>query len=147
MAQKKTKKRLKDLPAAPKKPETVGVMGKYTFTDKEKADMSKEMCKKSIDKSLMEDEKKSVMAGYKDKIDGLGLSIKKLSRNVYDGFEFREFQCTVEKDFVTKIKKFRDVDTKEIVSESPLSPMDYQHTMDEIDNAGKTEAEQNKDRD
>lgn len=109
---------------------TVRAIGKYKFSDGEKAQMSKEFCTKQIDKEILESEKKSTMANYKDRIDKIQLDIRKLSRCVYDGYEMREFVCTVERDFEDHLKRFKDVHTGEIVDERPLDPSDYQQKMD-----------------
>lgn len=99
--------------------------GKYLFTDEEKARMASELANKQIDKRIIEDEKKSVVAQYKDRADRFDWEINKLSRAIVDGFEMRDFECRVEKDFQKHIKRFIDKRTGREIGTRPLDPSDY----------------------
>lgn len=146
--QEKEKKTLKDLgkkkkpvkakdtkkkPAKKEKKKIVRteiIKGKYLFTATEKAQMSNELAQTQIDKGLVEDEKKSIMAGYKDRLDRFDWDINRLSRNVVNGYEIRDFDCIIEKNFDKHTKRFIDKHTKKVIDERPLDPSDYQEELD-----------------
>lgn len=117
----------KNIQAEPKEEErTYLKTGKYIFKDSEKMELSRDLANKQIDKRLVEDEKKSAMSQYKDRLDRFDSDINRLSRNIINGYELREFECHMVKDFDAHIKKFIDIHTKIAVAEEPLDPSDYQ---------------------
>lgn len=105
---------------------TVLAKGKYEFSNIEKQKMGQELALKYKDKQSIQDEFQSVKSQFKDRQDRVELNINTLSRNINDGYELRDFECTMEKDFDAHLKRFRDVRTKKIISEVPLDPSDYQ---------------------
>lgn len=105
---------------------TVLAKGKYEFSDTEKQGMGSALAAKYKDKSIIQDEKQSAMSQFKDRLDRVELDINNLSRNINDGYELRDFECVVEKDYDSHLKKFRCVRSKKIISEVPLDPSDYQ---------------------
>lgn len=105
--------------------------GKYHFNEEEKKGISKELANKHVDRSIVEDEKKSVMSRFKDRLDRFKLDLGKLSRCVIDGYELREFECWIEKDYDKHIKRYIDIHTEKVVDERPLDPSDYQIEMDD----------------
>lgn len=105
---------------------TVLAKGKYEFSNTEKQSMGQELALKYKDKQAINDEKQSAVSAFKDRLDRVELNINTLSRNINDGYELRDFECTVEKDFDAHLKKFRCVRSKKIISEVPLDPSDYQ---------------------
>lgn len=121
------KKKEKKKPAIPK---TKTVTGKYRFTRLEKEEMAGDLARTQMDKREVEDEKKSIMAGYKDRLDRFDFDINRLSRCVVNGYEMRDFECRVVKNFKTKTKKFIDIHSKKVISEQPLDPSDFQKEMD-----------------
>lgn len=124
----KNKKKLKGKEII--KAKTVITSGKYFFSEDEKKEISKTLANKHVDMSIIEDEKKSVMSKYKDRIDRFKLDINILSRNIIDGHEYRDFECYIEKDYDAHIKRYIDIHTEETIDERPLDPSDYQQEMD-----------------
>lgn len=110
--------------------DTTIAKGKYHFTDSEKASLSMQLANKQIDKRIIEDEKKSVMSDYKDRIDRFNFEINKFSRSIVDGYEMRDFECLIEKDYDAHLKRFKDIHSGRIIDERPLDPSDYQHKME-----------------
>lgn len=108
------------------KQKTTLAKGKYEFNDQEKQYMGQELALKYKDKASINDEKQSAMSAFKDRLDRVELNINTLSRNINDGYELRDFECIIEKDFDAHLKKFRCVRSKKIISEVPLDPSDYQ---------------------
>lgn len=115
-----------------KKPvvKTKMITGKYFFKKVEKEEMAGDLARTQMDKREVEDEKKSVMAGYKDRLDRFDFDINRLSRNVVNGYEMREFECKIVKNFTTHKKRFIDIRTKKLIDERPLDPSDYQKELD-----------------
>lgn len=105
---------------------TVMTKGKYEFNDTEKQRMGEELALKYKDKATINDEKQSDMSQFKDRLDRVELNINSLSRNINDGYELRDFECTVEKNYEAHLKSFRCIRTKRVVSQVPLDPSDYQ---------------------
>jgi len=112
------------------KAKSVIIQGKYRFDDEEKKVISKELATRHVDMSIVEDEKKSIMSKYKDRLDRFKLDINVLSRCIIDGYEYRDFECYIEKDYDADIKRYMDVRTNEIIDERAMDPSDYQQEMD-----------------
>ena len=110
---------------------TVIERGKYRFSDKEKGEIANDLAKKQIDMKIVEDEKKSIMASYMDQLKRFLWDINRMSRDVVDGFEMRDFECIIEKDYKAHLKRYKDIHTGKIVAERPLDPSDYQQEFDE----------------
>ncbi len=104
--------------------------GKYVFNEDEKKEISKELANKQVDMNIVEDEKRSMVSQYKDRIDRFKFDINKLSRSIIDGFEYREFECWIEKDYDAHVKRYIDIHSNAVVAERPLDPSDYQQEMD-----------------
>lgn len=113
----------------PKKKATAIMPGKYFFTEEEKKTLSNQLANKQIDMRILEDEKKSVMSQYKDRIDRIKWDIARYSRNIVDGYEIRDFDCVVEKDYDAHLKRYVDERTGAIIAEKPLDPQDYQQSF------------------
>ncbi len=124
------KKTVKKAEKAKKKVMTQIARGKYRFTEEEKRDMAKQLAETQINKSIIENEKASSAAGYNDRLKRFDFDISRLSRNVVDGYEMRDFECRVVKDFVVRKKGFVDVHTGNTIDERPLDPSDYQKELD-----------------
>lgn len=111
------------------KKKTYPTPGKYHFTVEETRANATEVARKQIDREIIMNEKKSVMAGYTDRIKRIDLDINKLSRCIVDGYDIRDFECYIEKDFNAHLKRYIDIHTKKIVDERPLDPSDYQKEL------------------
>lgn len=104
---------------------TVTMPGKYKFTEDEKKEIAGVLARKN----MVEDEKKSVMSSYKDRIDRFEMDINKLSRNIIDGYEIRDFECRVEKNYDAHIKEYFCIHSGELIDTRPLDPSDYQQRL------------------
>ncbi len=117
--------------AAIAKARTEIVKGQYFFTDEEKANMANLLAQKQLDKRIVEDERKSVMSDFKDRIDRFVWEINRLSRGVVDGFEMRDFECRIFKDFGAHVKIYYDIHSNREIARRPLDPSDYQKTFED----------------
>ncbi len=105
------------------------VQAKYSFTKNEMKDIAEKMAERQGDLNIAENEKKSVLSQFKDKIDRVKLDIQVLSRNYRDGYEHRDYECNVVKDFKRKEVVFKDVHTGKVVLRKQFGPGDAQHEM------------------
>lgn len=106
---------------------------RYAFTEAELQDKSKQLATACTEKQHIEDEKKSVNSDFKAKIDAKTSSINLLSNHISNGFEMRNVECEVEKDFEKGIKKYF-YDGKEYDS-VPLTALDRQAELNFINQA------------
>ena len=81
---------------------------------------------KPIELVEVEDEKKSVMASFTDRIKAKKIDINRFSRQVRDGWENRDHQTTLILDFKKREKLYRDVESKMIVKAESFGPGDDQ---------------------
>jgi hypothetical protein len=112
--------------------------GKYIFTDDDKRVIAMSLANKQVDKGIVEDEKRSVMSNFKERIDRICLDINKLSRNLIDGYEYRDFECHVEINWAENTKSYITVDGGDVLSVRALDPSDYQLKLD-MQDATETE--------
>lgn len=109
---------------------TTRANGRYVFSEKEKKDIALKLANRQMDKGIVEDEKRSVVSEFKERIDRIVMDINKLSRCLIDGYEYREFECHVDIDWAKNMKFFVAVETGKIVAERALDPSDYQLKLD-----------------
>lgn len=102
------------------------IQAKYHFKGTEKAEIANKLAQRQIDLVEREDEKKTVMASFTDKIKSIKLDISKLSRGYRDGWEYRDFECAVVYDHKKREKHFKDVQTGNVVDTVPFAPGDEQ---------------------
>lgn len=72
---------------------------KYDFTDEEKKEIAEELAIKTQQLDALEDEKKAVMSSYKEQIERLQSDVKGAATRYKDGYEMRDIECEVIRDF------------------------------------------------
>lgn len=92
---KETAKKAKKLPSVVHTTERRVINSRYDLSKPELDVIATRLTSRLCDLSTVEDEKKSVMANYTDKIKAAKLDISKLSRTHRDGYELREHECFV----------------------------------------------------
>lgn len=126
---KKKAEKVKKLPSIVHTTERRIINAKYRFSKDELDGVAKRLTDRLCDLAQIEDEKKSVMANYTDKIKAGKLEISKLSRHHRDGYELREHECFVVYDYKKKEKRFKDVNTKKVIEVQSFGPGDEQRRM------------------
>lgn len=121
-AAKKAKKR----PSVVETDEKRVVQVRYKFTTQEKAAIAQTLAQRQMELVEVEDEKKSVMASFTDRLKAKKIDIGKMSRQVRDGWENRDHNTTLILDFKKREKRYRDVETKKIVKVETFGPGDDQ---------------------
>lgn len=81
----------------------------YRFTELELQEKGKQLARTSALRLAIEDEKKSAMSNFKDKLDSTQSEINILSRNINEGSEYVTRTCDAEYDYDNaKITYFHD---------------------------------------
>jgi hypothetical protein len=102
------------------------VQVRYKFTPVEKATISQNLAQRQIEITELEDEKKSVVASFTERMKSKKCDIAKMSRQVRDGWENRDHECTLILDFKKKERRYRDNGTKKVVLTEAFAPADTQ---------------------
>ncbi len=139
--QKKEKKTLKDLKASPSSEmskkernlpsyinteRVMTIEAKAVLTIDEKNASANELAHKQKQLEQIEKDRKDRMASFKAQLDETKAQIAELSNKVTLGYEYRNFRCNLDIDFVKKIRIFKEVDTGEVVDTRAIDPDDYQ---------------------
>lgn len=120
------KGRKKKLPNVVETEERRTVAVRYDFTDAERKKIGQDLAQRQIELVEVEDEKKAVMASFTDRIKAKKIDINRFSRQVRDGWENRDHNTTLVLDFKKHEKRYRDVETKQIVKTEAFGPGDEQ---------------------
>lgn len=105
------------------------IQSKHEFTTQEKQAVATRLTDRLCDLTQVEEEKKSVMANYTDKIKAHKLEISKLARQHRDGYELVDTECIVIYDYKKREIRFKNVNTQEIIEVKPFGPGDDQRRM------------------
>jgi hypothetical protein len=101
-----------------------------TLTEMELLQKAKELAKLQQDKTSAEEQAKSAAATFKDKIAGAQSNINILSRDISNGYEYRDVDCYWEMDYKTRKKNLIRTDTGEVVKTEEISASEMQKEMD-----------------
>lgn len=107
------------------------VWDRYEFDEEEKKEFANQLAQKTIEKQRTEDEKKSVMASLKSRLDAITGSINELSDWIMSGYKYKTFRCYRHMDRKNQKKKFYDIETGVLLKTETMSKFDMQQTMDE----------------
>jgi hypothetical protein len=121
------RKSIKDLEGM--KLSTENIWEKYTFSEEEKKILSMRLANVNQDKMRLDEEKKSMASSFKAKIDTSIAEINKLSMNISNGYEHRNFKCYKLLNFTTSMREYYSAETGELIQETPFMPEDYQHKL------------------
>lgn len=125
----KIKDKKKKLPNVVETTERRVIQAKREFTKEELEGLAKRLTDRLSDLTTVEEEKKSVMANYTDKIKAHKLDIGKLARHHRDGYELVDHDCFVVYDYKKREVRFKSVNTKAIVEVKPFGPGDDQRRL------------------
>ena len=107
---------------------------KHHFSEDEKQDIGAALAKATQKKYSLEDDKKAVMDQFKSRISASEFDIKAQSLLLSNGYEFRDIECEIIRDFVLKKISFRRIDIDEIVDTRDMMPHEMQMELDFQDN-------------
>ena len=104
---------------------------KYEFTTEEKRDIAETLAIKTKDLEKAEDEKKSVMSAFKEKIDKIALDVKSSARKYTDGYEMRDIECVVERDFASGEVRYIRTDNGVVARTSKMTMAERQMKVED----------------
>jgi hypothetical protein len=102
---------------------------KYIFSEDELKEISQEMARKINEQTHLEDELKAVKSGYKSQIDATAAAINSAATKTNNGYEMRNVECELERDFKLKRIIIRRTDTHEVVKERDMRPDELQMSI------------------
>lgn len=115
---------------------------RHDFTDADRLGISKDLAEANLQKSRIEDEKKSVNSDFKSRIDRIDADINKLAQALASDFEMRNVECHVYYNKPNKgLKTIINAETSEVVSVEKMSPEEAQMTFDETEKAQSPDIE------
>jgi len=100
------------------------------LTQEELMEKAKELAKLQQDKASAEEQAKSAAATFKDRIASAQSSISMLSRDICNGYEYREVKCQYEFDWSAGKKRLVRTDTGETIKTEPITQNDRQGDLD-----------------
>lgn len=124
-----SKKQKSETVAEEPKPEIIKRECKYTFTREEIEEINKELLAQLDHHAEVVERKKSITADMGARVKTAETEIRDTRTKLKDGFEFRQMDVRVEKDFKAGVKRFIRVDNGELVDSQPLSAFDRQGTL------------------
>jgi len=107
------------------------VWTKYTFNNVELRDIAETLAIKIQDKEAIEEQKKSVMSSFKEKIESVTTEINAAARKYKDRYEMKDIECFVERDFVNGEVRYVRTDNGEIAEKKKMTMADRQMHIDE----------------
>lgn len=116
---------------------------KYEFDQDEMNKIAGVLAIKTQELESIEDEKKAVMNTYKDRSAKIALEIKNAANQYKDGYEMRDIECIVERDFETGNVTYVRLDNGEIARTVTMTMQERQMKIDEVvsPKGAKTEEE------
>ena len=109
--------------------DTTSMYLKYVFNEAEKKDLGSEMARNISSKTSLEDEKKAVAADFTSRISRVDGDINTSATKLNQGYEMRNIECEIIKDFEEKVIRYKRTDTEEIVDVKPMKGDDLQLEM------------------
>lgn len=105
--------------------------GKRYLSEEEKKDRAMRLANSIHVLDLKRSELDEVKKQYASEIKQLEAEIKALGAQVKDGFELTNIPCMLEKDFKKKLRRYRSIESSEVIAVEPLTQEDYQLNMGE----------------
>lgn len=100
--------------------------GKRYLSEEEMKDRSSRLANSLHSLDQKRGELDEVKKQYASEIKQLETEIKQLGAQVKDGFELTNITCTLEKDFKKKLRRYRSIESAEVIAVEPLTQEDYQ---------------------
>jgi hypothetical protein len=112
--------------------ETVQKSVKSYFTEKEKRDIAEEMAKMTLLIEDLDAEKKAAMSSFKDKIDSASLAARVAAQKLRDGYEYRNIECEVVRDYEREEIHYVRTDTGETIESRKMEPAERQMQLSDV---------------
>lgn len=105
---------------------------KYDFTEDDKKEIAQKMAMKTLESGELEQQKKSVMTGFKNKIEAADLVARECANHLKDGYEMRSIECEVIRDYDDGVIRYVRVDNGECVRTDDITHEERQMHIDEL---------------
>jgi len=99
---------------------------KCQLTEKEKTELSAKIAKAISDRSSAEAKLKEVNASIKAQIAQLDAEISEKALQINNGYEYRNVECQMDKDYRLGTVTITRLDTDEVIRERPLTAEERQ---------------------
>ncbi len=111
--------------------EITSVFCEYKFTEEEKKQIAQDLAEAIIQDQEVTLQKKAAMSDFKGTLDGIASTITTASRKVKDGYEMKNMDCEVVKDFEKKKVFYIRIDNGEVAKVRPINDNDLQMNLAE----------------
>lgn len=105
---------------------------KYDFTVEELGKIAENLAMKTQELEETENEKKSVMTSYKDRLERVSGEIRVSARLYKDRYEMRDIECEVQRDLDTGEVLYIRTDTGDIVHRDKMTMVERQRRIEEL---------------
>ncbi|RJO61081.1 MAG: hypothetical protein C4542_07285 [Dehalococcoidia bacterium] len=102
---------------------------KCVLTDEEMKNYSMALARKQQDLAQAELEKKAAASYHKERMERLTSEINTVSRNVVNGYEFRQVECYWDYLWNDGVKRLYRTDTGEMVDSKPINEYERQQHL------------------
>ena len=106
--------------------DTAVISAKYEFTEEELNNMGRFLAESEVTLTHLREELDKIKKGYKDRIEPVERDIATLSRQITDGYTYRDYKCRIYRNRETKQVEYRDERTETIVKVEPFTVEDMQ---------------------
>ena len=104
---------------------------KYSFDDEEKKNIANRLAESVKKLNEIKKEKKEVTSNFNEKIDAESVEINTLAQKIRDGFELRNVECKIIKDYDDKKIIYKRLDNNEIVKTKEMDDNELQMNLGE----------------
>jgi hypothetical protein len=106
---------------------------KYLFSAEELAKISSEMAQQVEEKKHLDDDLKAIKDDFKAKISKAEAAINSCALKVNNGYEMRNIECIVDKDYEKKVVRYIRLDTGEVVRTRLMEQADFELNLPGIE--------------
>lgn len=99
---------------------------KYVYTTEEMGQIAERLAIKTQELESLEDEKKAVASSYKERIETCQMQMRRAARQYKDGFEMRDIECMVTRDYDTCTISYMRLDNGEVTLVRPMTAAERQ---------------------
>ena len=107
---------------------------KYRFNEEEMRKIAETLAHKTQELEEIEEEKKAVVSAFKERSDRVSAEQRAAARKYKDGYEMRNIECEVQRDYDAGVIRYIRIDTGEVASEVQMTMAERQLTLDQAIN-------------
>ena len=104
---------------------------KYTYSQEELKDIAEKLAISTQALEELESEKKAVASSYKERIESAQNDIRGAARRYKDGYEMRNIECEVARDYDAGVIRYVRTDNGEVACETKMTVAERQLTLDQ----------------